>query len=305
MKAVVTGATGAVGTALVAELVKNGVETTVLCRRGSERNNRISEGRYLHKVECSLSELSELDLGDGYDIFYHLAWEGTTGASRNDMKLQNRNVSYALDALALASRLGCKVFVGAGSQAEYGRVEGALTPDTPAFPENGYGMAKLCAGRMCACEAKRLGIRFVWARILSVYGPCDGDGSMVMSTVRALLEGRVPDFTAGEQIWDYMYSKDAANALYLLGMTEGAKGIYCLGSGEGRPLKEYIYDIRDAVSEDSEIGLGRLPYAEGQVMYLRADISRLTADTGFVPTVSFKDGIRETVNWYKNEKGIL
>ena len=64
------------------------------------------------------------------------------------MELQNNNVKYALQAVKAAKELGCTRFVGAGSQAEYGRVEGTLTPDTPAFPENGYGIAKLCAGQM-------------------------------------------------------------------------------------------------------------------------------------------------------------
>ncbi len=59
-------------------------------------------------------------------------------------------------------------FIGAGSQAEYGRVEGKLNSQVPAFPENGYGMAKLCAGQMTRiqCESWESDI---WTRILSVY----------------------------------------------------------------------------------------------------------------------------------------
>ncbi|MBE6667550.1 MAG: NAD(P)-dependent oxidoreductase [Ruminococcaceae bacterium] len=304
MKAVVTGATGAVGMALLAELSEQGVETLVLCRKGSRRNDRIKESRYIKKVECSLDELESFALGtnEKYDVFYHFAWEGTTGSSRNDMPLQNRNVKYALDALALAARLGCNTFVGAGSQAEYGRVEGKLTPETPAFPENGYGIAKLCAGSMCRVSAEALGIRFVWARILSVYGPYDTENSMVMSTLKKIINRERPSFTAGEQIWDYLYSADAARALYLLGATETAKGIYCLGSGKPRPLKDYIIAIRNEADAEAEIGLGEIPYAPNQVMYLCADISKLTTDTGFVPKTDFADGIKKTAEWYKAEK---
>ncbi|MFQ9738488.1 MAG: NAD-dependent epimerase/dehydratase family protein [Christensenellaceae bacterium] len=129
--------------------------------------------------------------------FFHLAWQGTTGEARNDAYLQNENVRYALDAVSAAKRFGCKVFVGAGSQAEYGRAQQPLAADTPAFPENGYGIAKLCAGQLTRLLANRLGMRQVWARILSVYGPYDGENSMVMSAITALLEGRIPKFTAG------------------------------------------------------------------------------------------------------------
>ena len=85
--------------------------------------------------------------GKDWDVFFHFAWLGTTGAARNDMYLQNQNVRYALDAVAAAKRFGCHAFIGAGSQAEYGQVEGLLTPETPAFPEMGYGIGKLCAGQ--------------------------------------------------------------------------------------------------------------------------------------------------------------
>ncbi len=304
MRAVISGATGAVGMALLSELEAQGVQTLVLCRKDSKRSNRIVESRYIKKIDCSLADMKDLELPEGekYDIFYHFAWDGTTGASRNDMKLQNKNVEYTLDACALAHRLGCKVFIGAGSQAEYGRVEGILTPDTPAFPENGYGIAKLCAGNMCRVLCERDGMRFVWARILSVYGPYDGDGSMVTSTIARLAAGERPSFTAGEQIWDYMYSADAARALYLLGVSEGAEGVYCLGSGQADMLKSYITAIRDAVDPTAELGLGDIPYAQKQVMYLKADISKLSADTGFAPAVPFSEGIKKTVEWYMANK---
>ena len=111
-----------------------------------------------------------------YDVFYHFAWGGTTGDGRNDCEIQEKNIRYALDAAALAKRFGCSAFVGAGSQAEYGRVEGNLNSQTPAFPENGYGMAKLCAGQMTRLYCRQAGMRHVWTRILSIYGPGDGAG---------------------------------------------------------------------------------------------------------------------------------
>lgn len=69
-----------------------------------------------------------------------LAGIGTFGNSRNNMYGQNLNVKYALDAVEAAFALGCDTFIGAGSQAEYGRYEGSLNESVPAFPENGYGL---------------------------------------------------------------------------------------------------------------------------------------------------------------------
>lgn len=302
MKAVITGATGAVGMALISELERQGAQITVLCREGSQRSRYIKENARVRKVDCSLDKMNTLTLDGKHDVFFHLAWDGTTGAARNDMYLQNLNVKYTLDAVDLANRLGCSAFVFVGSQAEYGRVADKLSSSTPTFPENGYGMAKLCAGQMSRGMCKKLGIKHVHARILSVYGEYDGEGSLVMSTVRKLCDGEKTSFTAGEQTWDYMYSGDAAKALVAIALKGRDGGIYCLGSGGARPLREYIEKIREAVGVEASLGFGEIPYAEGQVMYLVADTSELTRDTGYVPSTAFEDGIKKTVEWYKKKR---
>ena len=301
-RAVISGATGAIGIALLNELVKSGVEVLVLCRAGG-RSSRIPKHPLISLKYCELAELSELenDTGKSFDVFYHLAWAGTTGAARNDTLLQNDNVRYALHAVAAAKRLGCHAFVGIGSQAEYGRVEGRLTPKTPTFPENGYGIAKLAAGALTRIEAEKLGMRHVWVRVLSVYGPYDGENSLITSTIRKLLSGERPQFTAGEQLWDYLYSKDAARALALLGERGQSGGIYVLGSGKACPLKDYVLALRDAVAPAASLTFGEIPYAPQQVMHLCADISAITADTGWLPTTDFADGIKETIQWARNE----
>jgi nucleoside-diphosphate-sugar epimerase len=234
------------------------------------------------------------------DVFYHFSWDGTFGESRNDLYTQNFNVKCALDAVKAAQEMGCNTFIGAGSQAEYGRFEGKLNASTPAFPENGYGIAKLCAGQMTRLECEKRGLRHIWTRVLSVYGPYDGSATMVMSTIGKLLRGEKPSCTAGEQMWDFLYTGDAGRAFYLLGESGIAGKTYCIGSGNARPLREYIEKIRDAVNLQAQIGFGDVPYSEKQVMYLCADISDLTADTGFLPEYTFEQGIRETVDWVKS-----
>ena len=230
-----------------------------------------------------------------YDMFFHLAWDAPFGAGRNDFMLQSQNVRASMVALACAKLLGCDVFVGAGSQAEYGRVpQGTrLSPDTPVNPDSGYGSAKLCAGNLTRAFAKEKGIRHVWTRILSVYGPGDRDETLISTAVSRMLRNEETEFSPCEQIWDYLYSGDAARALLLAG-EKGTDGkTYVIGSGEGRPLRWYIEKIAELTGYTKEIGFGRRDYNEKQVMYLVADIDELTRDTGFVPQVSFEDGIRQ------------
>lgn len=300
-KVVILGATGSIGMALISHLIKNNIEVLVLYRKDSLRANRIPDHPLIKKEVCSLAEMSDFasKSKDKYDTFYYFAWEGTFGNSRNDMYLQSQNIKYTLDAVHLAKRLGCHTFIGAGSQAEYGRVEEKLAPGTAVSPENGYGIAKLCAGQMSRILCGQLGMRHIWTRILSVYGPMDNENSLTMSTIIKLINGEQTHFTSGEQIWDFLYSEDAANAFYLLG-EKGVDGkTYCLGSGNTCLLKDVITEIINQINPNAKTGIGDLPYPPNQVMFLCADIESLTKDTGFIPIVSFKDGIGKTIKWYK------
>ena len=303
--AVVTGPTGAIGIALCEKLLRENVTVYAVCRPGSSRIKDLPKAAALHVVECDAKELATLPQkmeGVSVDAFFHFAWAHTIGQGRNDMPAQIENIQSTIDAVRAAKALGCQVFLGAGSQAEYGRVEGLLKSDTPAFPENGYGMAKLCAGQMSRVEAKALDIDHVWVRILSVYGPHDGPMTMISGTIRKLLAGERPALTAGIQRWDYLYAGDAADAFYLAACHGRNGAVYPLGSGQAIPLKDYIIQMRDAIDPALPLGLGEVPYGPHQVMHLQADISALQADTGFVPKTPFAEGIRRTMDWVKREQ---
>ena len=311
MRVVITGATGAIGHALIAECIKQNIEVLAICHRGSKRAGMLADevGRMLQSkrigLDCELPDrlikIEYLNLDEyatglpsmPYDIFFHMAWSGTTGASRNDEALQQQNAAYSLDAVRLAKMLGCHTFVFAGSQAEYGRVEGKLTADTPTYPENEYGKYKLQAGETTRALCESLSIKHIWARILSVYGPYDSKTSMIMSAISKLRNGEIAEFTKGEQQWDYLYSADAANALLLAAMKGKHGRIYPIGSGSVRVLSEYIQILKNQIDPHAKIELGAVPYAPKQVMYLCADISQLKQDTGFEPKTEFEDGIRE------------
>lgn len=309
-RAVITGCTGMLGLALIRKLLGEGYEVVAVVRPDSQRSGNIPEDDRITKIELPLEDIDKLpgvlslfDITEA-SMFFHFAWGGTSGASRNDMDLQNKNIEAALKAVDAAHELGCEVFLGAGSQAEYGRVPDGtkLAGTTSCNPENGYGIAKYAAGKMTRIKAQSFGMKHVWVRILSTYGEFDGAHTMVMSLVRDFTEGKRAACTKGEQMWDYLYCGDAADAFFLAA-TKGVDGkVYPVGSGNVRPLAAYIKDIRDAIDPSLEIGFGDVDYYPGQVMYLCADISELTADTGFVPQTSFKEGVEKTIKWYKERK---
>ena len=298
-KAIVNGSLGTIGLALVNQLLKRNVRVYAVAFPGDPRIERIPKGAVV--IPCDMREIETLtDRVDApVDAFFHLAWAGTIGPGRDDMLLQTQNIRCAIDAANAAKALGCQVFVGVGSQAEHGRIEGRVTADAPCFPTNGYGMAKLCAGQMTRVVCRQLGLRHVWARVLSVYGVNDGPLSVISILLDKLFKGEKPALTAGEQMWDYLYAEDAADALCCMAENGRDGAIYPVGSGQIRPLREYFEILRDAVDPSLPLGLGEIPYPPNQVMHLEADISQLTADTGFVPSTPFEAGIRQVVAQYR------
>lgn len=294
---IVTGATGAVGSAVVRRALANDISVTCIVHQGSKRLGNLPKDERLSIVECNLSDYRNLQMEGQYDAFIHLSWEKTFGASRDDAEVQTRNIQYTLDAVQLAHRCGCQVFVGAGSQAEYGVQSVDLTPDLPVNPESGYGIAKYAAGKLSAMLCKSLGMRQCWVRILSVYGPNDGENSLISYLIREFKAGNSPQLTKCEQMWDYLYADDAADAI----LSVAEKGVdgkaYPLGSGNGRRLSAYVEDIKNAINPNIDVKYGFKEYYLHQPMHLVADISELMKDTGWKPDFSFLKGLNHLLNF--------
>lgn len=302
MRAIVTGATGMLGWNLIQYLIQKDFQVLAVVNPASKRKNCIPEHRCVTIWEVDIQKLCQQQLKEKYDYFFHLGWRGTHGEAREDIYLQEENARDALRLVDFAKESGCSVFVGAGSQAEYGMgISDKLNGTMPANPVTAYGIGKYMAGILTGKRCRQLGMRHQWVRILSVYGPGDGEHTMVMSGIRTLLQGGIPLYTNAEQQWDYLYVGDAVKALYLIAEKGIDQKIYCLGSGRSRLLRDYILDIRNAVDPKLEISLGALSYPENQVMYLCADISELCEDTGFQVEVPFSEGIRRTVDWVKGK----
>lgn len=282
-----------IGSAIVREALKQDYEITCIVRKNSSRINNIPKDSRVHIIDAEICEYKTLELKEKYDIFMHLAWDKTTVGGRDDVDSQLKNIEYTLDAVRLAKRCGCSVFIGAGSQAEYGVQTVPLTPELPVNPESGYGIAKYTAGKFSSLLCKQLGIRFSWMRILSVYGKNDGENTLISYCIRELKTGRSPELTKCEQIWDYLNCDDAARA-FLAVAEHGIDGkSYPLGSGRGRKLSEYIEDVRSAINPSVPLGFGKKEYYPHQPMYLVANVSELEKDTGWKAEVEFVEGVKE------------
>ena len=150
-----------------------------LCDRIPRKIDRLPKSDLLTVIPCDFNSMRSVSVeGLSADVFYHIGWSYTDKAGRKSCEKQSLNIKYTFDAIALAAHLGCSRFIGTGSQAEYGRVNTMISPDTPVNPEDAYGISKYAAGKLSRIECERRGIEHIWVRGNSVY--------MVVMTMKEL-----------------------------------------------------------------------------------------------------------------------
>lgn len=230
--------------------------------------------------------------------------EGRGGRDHNQDYQITENLALTLASVELAAAAGCRQWIGLGSQAEYGNLNVRISEEMKPCPTTLYGRSKLAAGiaSLALCEAR--GLTGAWLRVFSTYGPGDAAFWFLPYLISEFTGGRAPQLTRCEQFWDYLYVDDAACAVSAA-VNHGLAGVYNLGSGIAKPLKDYVEAVREALGSSLQPNYGAIGYRPDQVMHLEADISRLTEATGWKPAVSFQEGIALTVDSFLTGKSIL
>lgn len=302
MKAIITGASGFVGSALIKHLLKN--DFSILAVSLSFDDTRIPNDPRIKKIVLPLEKISELKnivKAGEYDYFYHFAWAGSAGQQRSDENIQIKNAIWTVDSLRVAHALGCRKFISAGSIMEY-EVYAAIYEQGNA-PSLGYiyGVGKVLAHQLCKPIANSLGIDLVWAYITNAYGPGELSPRFINTTLRKIINKEQLEFTAATQNYDFIYIDDVARAFLLLGLHGKANKGYIIGSGQAKPLKEFILKMCETTNHDKAPIFGNIPFTGVNVPIETFSISEIGNDCGFEPSVSFSEGILHTMKWIKEQ----
>ena len=262
MRVVVTGATSMIGVALIDICIKKNCDVLAIVRKGTKRLERLPKSDLIRIEYADLDSLSSVQ-GDGetYDVFYHFAWGHTIKAERDCPVLQEDNVRNTLKAVELANKLGCKKFIGAGSQAEYGQVNG---------------------------------MTHIWGRIFSVYGCNDNEGTMLNYAINQFFKGEIAEFSSATQIWNYLNEEDAGKMFYLMGKKDIESGIYCVANTESKILKEYIEELRTVMGGETKCNFAPIE-TESKSIGLCVDMKKTIDAIDFFPQISFKDGVEKLI----------
>lgn len=301
--AIVTGPNGFVGSALLRELTDNHIQVFAVVKDEKENVSSIKDLPGVQIVYCEMDQLDQLHtkIQSKADVFYHLAWAGSTGPARGDYVLQLTNTRWTLDAVRAAHKLGCTRFVGAGTLAEYD--VNAYTPLDGSTPNavSCYGVAKIAAHYMSKAECCSLGIDHLWAYLSNTYGIGNYTSNFVNFASKTMITGQPANFTAGEQPYDFVYVSDIAQGLYCIGEKGIKNKAYYIGSTKSTKLKEFITRIRDEIDPSIQLNLGAVPFNGVAQPESTFDCNSLVNDTGYMPRVSFEDGIKTTVKWIREQ----
>lgn len=315
-KVIITGATGFIGAPLVKKFIENGYEVYAVIRPQSKNRKRLQEfinvdsqyseeetnpanaaGKgFVRIVKLAMDEIQKLpDYVDSADYFIHTAWEGIRGNSRMDEAIQQKNYDNSITAAAVAEKIGCTVFLGVGSQAEYGLSDEVITENTLEQPNTEYGKIKLAVYRALCERYRGTRMRIVWGRVFSAYGHGDTPNSLIETCMRNMRSNEEIALTECVQDWNFIDIDDVIEALYLLSVTDGCEGAYNIASEDNRSLKEYVLELKKVMQSDSRICFGAVPYgAEGPVGF-RVNIEKLCNALQWKPQISFAEGIRKKI----------
>lgn len=292
-KIVVTGATSFVAVHLLKRLLDNGDYVYAVVRPNSSNLPRLPKHSNLKIIELDLKNIQHLDqcISEYIGILYHFAWEGIRGEARDNYELQKSNYIATMELIKVAKRLNISIFIGVGSQAEYGNIDGPITEEQIENPGNQYGKFKLKAKQDCESYAKQENIRFIWMRIFSAYGEYDYKNSLIMSCIEKMKKNETILLTECIQKWDFVYVGDIAKVLLMIGIIKCDSGVYNIASGQTRILKEYIHELKEILQSSSELKFGAIPYGPQGMVNIEPIIDKIIRALAWKPEITFDKGI--------------
>lgn len=301
-KAIITGANGFVGSHVCKELCNQGVKVYAVIKDTNENIDSIKDLPDISIVYCDLDSITTLPekiTDRDVDVFYHFAWVGVSSDLRCDENIQTKNALWTVQALRTADSMKCKKFVNAGSIMEKETYMAVCTQSSEPSVGYIYGAAKLYARTICKPIASSLDIDLCWAVITNTFGVGEFSSRFVNSTIRKIIAGEPLQFTAATQNYDFIYIDDVAKAFVAIGEYGKPNKEYTIGSGNARPLKDFIIELLQTLAPDSVPLFGDVPFTGVNIPLECFDTTETETDCHFKPSIPFNEGIKLTMDWLK------
>jgi UDP-glucose 4-epimerase len=303
----VTGGAGFIGSHLVEALAAAGRPVRVLDDFSTGQHANLSHIRpYPEVFTGDVADPAAVErAAAGAGIIFHLAALASVQRSVEDPSATHRACATGtLHVLDAARRAGVRRVIYAASASAYGLPAGDVqTEDEPARPLSPYAAAKLTGELYCHAFAATYGLETVALRFFNIFGPrqrADSPYSGVIALfAQAMLAGRTPTiYGDGLQSRDFTCVTDVVQAMLKAVQVPGVSGrVYNVGTGRSVTVLDLVAVLNKLLGTSLVPGHG--PPRAGDVRHSRADISRARRELGYEPAVSFEEGLRQTLDWYR------
>jgi UDP-glucose 4-epimerase len=311
MKVLVTGGAGFIGSHVVDTLIEAGHRVCVvdnLWERGGGKLENLHPQAIFYKLDICDEGLSEVFQREHPEIICHLAAQHSVKISTDDPAHDATvNVLGLINLLQNATRLGVRKIIFSSSGATYGTVEKMpINETTTQHPESPYGTTKMASEFYLRFWKNVHGLDFTILRYGNVYGPRQDPlgeaGVIAIFTRQILINEPVRIDWDGKQQKDYIYVKDVARA-NMLALTAGSGETYCIAYSKGTSVNELYQGLVNEIGHEVEIR--KAPKRPGDIYLSYFDCSKAGKELGWKPEVSLEEGLRLTVDSFKNSMALI
>lgn len=305
-RALVTGGAGFIGSNLVARLVREGKEVTVLDNFSSGYRVNLEPFPQVRIIEGDVRDAAAVGRAvGGNEVIFHLAASVGNKRSIDDpLSDASVNVLGTLNVLEAARKTGVRKVVVSSSAGIFGELKTMpIREDHPVEPDSPYGCTKLCEEKLSLAYSKLYPMEVVCLRYFNVYGPnqrYDAYGNAIPIFVFRMLKGEtIYIYGDGEQTRDFVHVDDVVDANMLAASADGVSGAFNIASGTRITVNRLVGLIMgngntSSVVEHTE----RRP---GDVLHSLADISLARERLGYSPVTGIEEGLKSYISWARQE----
>lgn len=302
MKVLMTGGAGFIGSHTADILAENGYEIAIIDNLSNGKRENINPAAKFYDSDITKDDIAAIFGRERPDFVIHMAAQISLRKSfENPEEDAKQNILGTMKVLEASASHGVKKIIYSSTAAVYGEpakipVDESCLPN----PNSPYGLDKYAAEKCIEIFHKLRGIDYSILRYSNVYGPRQdpmGEAGVISIFIGNLLKGKSPEiFGDGSHTRDFVYVKDVAKA-NLAALVSGRNGIYNVGSGKEISVK-MIFDIIKKYSCSDIEPIHGPPVKE--VERMKFECSKIRKEMGWSPTTSIEDGIRETLDYFRN-----
>jgi UDP-glucose 4-epimerase len=315
-KVIVTGGAGFIGSHIVDELIRRGIETYVIDNLTTGSLDNLAQcvnNKLLHIKIGNISDIQELmdDVKDIDIVFHEAAIANVLISIENPILVNDINVNSTLKLLEYCRKYNVKRFIFASSAAVYGVIADNVyaSEDMVCTPNTPYGASKLACENYLKAYHSTYGLETIMLRYFNVFGPRQSRSEyagVINIFINKLLNKDIPIvFGDGSQNRDFVYVANIVQANLLAMIKEGiAAESFNIGTGRSLSINELLYIIKEITnSKDVQHQYG--PSRQGDMRFGQASTQKARDKLGYMPMTNIIEALKQVVQYIRNKYNIL